>query len=60
MKGHIKQCGISLGDEDIKVLGYNTREDHLHTLEAIIQHEFCPTINGKYEHKSKTLSMMIC
>ena len=33
----------------VMILGSNTREALLYTLEAKLQHEFGPTINGKEE-----------
>ena len=40
------------------ILGSNNREDPLFTLEAILQHEIKPTINGKEEFRTKTLSII--
>ena len=45
-------------DDDVRILGYNTREDPLFTLEAIFQHEIKPMINTKEEFKTKTLSII--
>ena len=58
VKEHIKQCNVTLCDDDVIVLGCNNREDHLFTLEAIFQHEIRPKINGKEEFKTKTLSII--
>ena len=58
MKRHIIQCGVKLGDDDIVILGGNNREDQLFTLEAIFQHDIRPTINGKEEFRTKTLSII--
>ena len=58
VKRHIIQCGVKLGDDDIVILGGNNREDQLFTLEAIFQHDIRPTINGKEEFRTKTLSII--
>ena len=58
VKEHVKQCNVTLCDDDVIVLGCNNREDHLFTLEAIFQHEIRPKINGKEEFKTKTLSII--
>ena len=55
VKEHIKQCNVTLCDDDVIVLGCNNREDHLFTLEAIFQHEIRPKINGKEEFKTKNI-----
>ena len=58
VRQHIDQCDVSLSDDDVMILGSNNREDYLFTLEAIFQHEIRPTINGKEEFKTKTLSII--
>ena len=58
VKEHVKQCNVTLCDDDVIVLGCNNREDHLFTLEAIFQNEIRPKINGKEEFKTKTLSII--
>ena len=58
VKRHIIQCGVKLGDDDIVILGGNNQEDQLFTLEAIFQHDIRPTINGKEEFRTKTLSII--
>ena len=58
VKENIKQCNVTLCDDDVIVLGCNNRDDHLFTLEAIFQHEIRPKINRKEEFMTKTLSMI--
>ena len=58
VKEHVKQCNVTLCDDDVIVLGCNNREDHLFTLEAIFQNQIRPQINGKEEFKTKTLSII--
>ena len=58
VKQHINKCNVSLCEKDVTILGYNNREDHLFTLEAILQFEIRPKINGKEEFKTKTLSII--
>ena len=58
VRRHIDQCNVQLCDDDVMILGYNTREDPLFTLEAIFQHEIKPMINAKEEFKTKTLSII--
>ena len=58
VKQHIDTCNVSLCEKDVIILSYNNREDHLLTLEAILQIEIRPKINGKEEFKRKTLSVI--
>jgi len=53
VKQHINKCNVSLCEKDVTILGYNNREDHLFTLEAILQFEIRPKINGKEEFETK-------
>ena len=38
------QCNTILTDKDVEILGSNSREDHLFTLEAYFQFELKPVI----------------
>ena len=58
VRRHIELCNVKLCDDDVMILGCNNREDPLFTLEAILQHEIKPTINGKEEFRTKTLSII--
>ena len=58
VRRHIESCNVKLCDDDVMILGSNNREDPLFTLEAILQHEIQPTINGKEEFRTKTLSII--
>ena len=51
-------CNVKLCDDNVMILGYNNREDPLFNLEAILQHEIKPTINGKEEFRTKSLSII--
>ena len=57
VKSHLKNCGVTLNENIISVIGKNSNLSKLLTLEALFIKEINPSLNTKDEYRSRTLTL---